>query len=294
MKASIIIPNYNTSWLLKKNIPSAIKAMNHGENLIKEIVVVDDGSPDDSVAVLRKHFPEVKVIKHKVNRGFSHSVNTGVRSSSGELIVLLNTDVVPSKDFLVPTLKHFEDKNVFAVSLNEKGHSWAKGKFENGTLAHEPGPKTTKPHDTFWVSGGSGVFKREVWKKLGGLDQALFAPFYWEDVDLCYRAAKRGYRLVWEPEAKVVHKHETTMSQINKTYLLRIKERNYLILNWKNLTSPTLFKKHLAFVFKRLLRHPGYLRIVLMALLKIKLIRKARKKEVKEAKVSDEAILAKF
>lgn len=294
MRASIIIPNYNTAFLLRKNIPVVLRAAKNKKNKIHEVIVVDDASPDESVAVLKERFPEVKLIMHKVNRGFSHSVNTGVRGSSGDLIILLNTDVLPAENFMEPVIRHFDDENVFAVSLNEKGHSWAKGKFENGYLGHEPGKKTQRVHETFWISGGSGVFKRDIWKKLGGLDQNLLAPFYWEDLDICYRAAKRGYRLLWEPGGKVVHEHETTMSQIPRSYLIRIQERNLLRVNWKNLTSPRLFRKHLAGVVKRTLRHPGYLRVVLMALAKLPDIKRARAKEIKESIVSDEAILAKF
>lgn len=294
MRASIIIPNYNTAFLLRKNIPVVLRAAKNKKNKIHEVVVVDDASPDESVSVLRKEFPQVKLIKHKQNRGFSHSVNTGVRGSSGDLIILLNTDVLPSENFMEPVIKHFADGNVFGVSLNEKGHSWVKGKLENGYLGHEPGKKTSSAHETFWISGGSGVFRRSIWKKLGGLDQNLLAPFYWEDFDICYRAAKRGYKLLWEPGGRVVHKHETTMSQIPRSYLIRIQERNLLRVNWKNLTSPRLFRKHIQGVLKRSFRHPGYIRVVLMALTKFRDIKRARAKEIKESKVSDEALLAKF
>lgn len=280
--------------LLEKNLPKVLKAKEHKENNILEIIVVDDASSDESVDLLKKKFPEVKVVKHKVNRGFSSSVNTGARTSKGELLVLLNTDVIPEKDFLVSVLPLFKDDDLFAVSLSEKGYSWAKGKFENGFVEHEPGMKSRKAHDTFWVSGGSGVFRRDYWMNLGGMDEKLLPPFYWEDIDLCYRALKRGHKLLWDPDAKVLHKHESTIGLLPKKYVVKIGERNQLIFIWKNITSPILTRKHIVGLLKRTLRHPGYIRIVLMALCKIRLIIKARKKEKRACKVSDEAIFARF
>ena len=294
MKISIIIPSYNTEWLLEKNIPYILAAQKNKKNSILEIIVVDDASPDGSVNLLKEKYPDVKVIKHRVNRGFSASVNTGARTSKGNLLVLLNTDVIPEENFLVSVIPLFKDNDLFAASFNKRGHSWAKGKFKDGFVVHEPGTKTKKVHHTFWVSRGSGIFRRDYWMKLGGMDEKLFSPFYWEDLDLCYRALKRGHKLVWDPNAKVLHKYEATIGLLPKRYVERIRERNQLIFIWKNLTSPILIRKHIAGLFKRILRHPGYIRIVMMALFKIKLIMRARKKEKKACKVSDEAIFARF
>lgn len=294
-EVSVVIPNYNTEYLLKKNLPRVLIAKNFPANKIKEIILVDDASPDESADVVKREFKEIRLIRHKVNRGFSSSVNTGVRSARGQLICLLNTDVIPEEDFLVSVLPHFAKKDVFAVSLNEKGtFAWARGFFKDGYVGHEPGEKTDKPHDTFWVSGGSGVFRRSLWMQLGGMDEKIFSPLYWEDIDLSYRAAKRGLTLIWEPKAKVTHKHEATVSQLPKAYVDRIRERNHLLFIWKDITSPNLTRRHIAFLTTRILRHPGYLRIVFKALARLNAVQKARRKEKKEEKVSDEAIFEKF
>ncbi len=294
MKVSIIIPNYNGEKLLEKSLPSVISTQKNKKNNIIDIIVVDDASPDGSVALLKKKFPEVKVVKHKINRRFSYSVNTGARTSKGDLLVLLNSDVIPEKDFLVSTLPLFKDDGVFAISFSEKDYSWAKGEFKNGFVEHGMGIKTNKVHDTFWVSGGSGIFRRDYWMTLGGMDEKLFSPFYWEDLDLGYRALKRGYRLLWDPDSRVLHEHESTIGLLPKKYVDRIRERNQLIFIWKNITSPILIRKHIVGLLKRVLRHPGYIKIVIMALIKIRLILGARKKEKKACKVSDEAIFARF
>lgn len=291
---SVIIPNLNGENLLGKNLPHLLKAKENPGNNITEIIVVDDGSSDGSVGLLTKNFPGVKLIKHKINRGFSSAVNTGVRMAKGNLVLLLNTDVTPSEDFLVPVFKHFENSRVFAVSLHEKGFGWAKGSFSAGYIQLAMGDEQNSSHVSFYVSGGSGVFRRDYWMKLGGMDEKLLSPFYWEDIDLCYRAEKRGYINLWEPEGKVTHEHETTIAKFPKAHVQRIKERNQLLVIWKNIHSPKLIRNHAAGVLRRILRHPGYIRIILMALGRLGMVLKERRKEIKLSKVSDEAVFMNF
>ncbi len=291
---SIVIPNYNGEQLLEKNLPFVLKTKENPDNKILEIIIVDDGSVDNSVSLIKNKFPQIRVYKHKVNRGFSAAVNLGARMAKGDLILLLNSDVIPSSNFLVSVLPHFEKESVFGVSLHEKDYTWARGFFADGYIQIGPGRKTDKPHISFWVSGGSGVFRRSYWIALGGMDEKLLSPFYWEDIDISYRAAKRGWEILWEPDAMVEHKHESTISKLSKSYVQAIRERNHLLFIWKNLTSISLFRKHLAGVFMRLIRHPGYLRIFIMALGRLNIALKARKKEIREAKISDETIFSRF
>jgi len=292
--ASVIIPVYNTQDLLRRNLPKVLEAKKNKSNNIVEIIVVDDASPDKSAAVVKKEFPEIRLIRHTVNRGFSASVNTGARAAKGKLLVLLNSDVIPTKNFLSKVFEDFSDPSVFAVSFHEKGYTWARGYFKDGYIGHEQGRGDKKLHETFWVSGGSAAYRRDYWMKLGGMDEKLLGPFYWEDIDLSYGAAKRGLLNLWEPKALVVHKHETTMSQLDPNYVARIRERNQLLFHWKNITSNNLFKKHLLGVAARIAKHPGYIRVLFMALQRFSIALRARKKEIKESKVADEAIFAKF
>ncbi len=292
LKVSVIVTNYNGKDLLEKNLPFILIAKNKKENRIEEIIVVDDASKDESVDFIKSNFPEIKVIRHTKNRGFIASTNTGARSAKYPLLVLLNSDVVVSDDFLVSVIPLFMDKNVFAVSMHEEGYGNALGEFKNGYFIHSSGKETNQVKNTLWVSGGSGIFRREYWMKLGGMDEKLYSPFYWDDVDLGYRALKRGYRLLWDPNSKVIHEHESTMKKISNNYRNLIQQRNNLIFIWKNITSPSLIKKHLVALLARITKHPGYLVVFIMTLSKIGKIMKARKKEKKECKVSDEAILA--
>src|SRR3989344_8081075 len=136
-KVSIVIPAYSTRDLLLKNLPNVLAAAQNPANSIQEVIVVDDGSVDDSVDVLRKNFPEVRTIKHKINRGFSAAVNTGVRMAKGKFVVLLNSDIYPQGDFLEKVLPFIEeDPDIFGVSFHERG--WGVGKGG-------PGPPPTPP-----------------------------------------------------------------------------------------------------------------------------------------------------
>ncbi len=291
---SVIMPNLNGEKLLAKNLPNLLAAKEYPPNRISEIIIVDDGSWDGSVSLLKKNFPQVRLIKHSVNRGFSAAVNTGARSARGDLLLLINTDVLPEKDFLVKVLPDFDDNKVFAVSLHEKGFGSAKGYFGDGYVQLAMGEENDKTHPSFYVSGGSGVFRRSLWVELGGMDEKLLSPFYWEDIDLCYRAAKRGYKLLWEPGGVVEHHHESTISKFPRNYVVRVRERNQLLMLWKNITSPNLTRKHIAGLLRRLVMHPGYIRVIIMAVGRLGIALQKRKREVKESKVSDEAVFAKY
>ncbi|MDI6785136.1 MAG: glycosyltransferase [bacterium] len=295
MKVSVVMPSLNGKTILEKNLPKLLIASENPKNSICEIIIVDDGSWDDSVSFLNNNFKDkIKLIKHTKNRGFSASVNIGVRATKGDLLLLINIDVIPEVDFLESALKHFNIKKVFAVSLHEKGYGSAKSYFGDGYIQIAMGEENEKTHPSFYVSGGSGLFRKSIWKELGGMDEKLLSPFYWEDIDLCYRALKRGYINLWDPNGKVLHHHESTISKFPKKYVGRIKERNQLLVIWKNIHSKSLIRKHILGVISRTLKHPGYLRVVLMALMRLKIAMKARKKEIKEGKVGDEAIFSMF
>ena len=84
--------------------------------------------------------------------------------------------------------------------------------FQNGCFMHQKASDFTSG-ETAWVSGGSGLFDRERWLELGGFDER-FAPAYWEDIDLSYRAKQKGWQVLFESKAIVFHKHESTHKQV--------------------------------------------------------------------------------
>jgi O-antigen biosynthesis protein len=289
MKFSIIIPNWNGKKLLEKNLPLVLSS---GAD---EVIVVDNGSTDGSLQFLKSFKSRrLKIIENKKNKGFTRAVNQGVITARSEIVILLNNDVRPEKDFLKFLVKDFQDEKVFAVSLNEPQWSWAKGKWVNGFVEHESGLKTKTPHLSFWANGGSGAFRKSIWLKLGGLDE-IFWPFYWEDIDLSYRAWKRGYKIIWEPQSVVHHQHEATIgSHFSQRYVDLISQRNQLLFIWKNITDLRMLLVHKFFLWKKLLTQPGYAKPFLAAWFKFPLVFPRWLKEFKEQKVSDREIFKKF
>jgi hypothetical protein len=110
------------------------------------------------------------------------------------------------------------------------------------------------------------------------------------------QSPKRGWIVLWEPKSHVLHQHESSInvSNFKKTFMNNIKERNYLLWHWKNVTSPSLFRKHIIGLVTRTVLHPGYLKIILLALSKLPILIRMRHREKKETLVSDEDIFAKF
>lgn len=236
---SVVIPNYKKLPLIK-HLPAVLKACPGAE-----IIVVDDASPDDAVSYLKKHFPQVKVVKNEVNQRFAASCNFGFKAAKGDVVVLINSDVAPKVGFLRPLLKHFEDESVFAVGCLEvqtvNGKREISGKnrceFKRGFLIHsaasiESETKTTK---NCWASGGSAAFDRKKYLLLGGMD-VLYKPAYWEDIDLSWRARElKGWKILFEPKSQVYHNHETTnVSVFGQRKMETMASRNQWLFVWKN------------------------------------------------------------
>ena len=263
MNISIVIPNYNGVEIMKKNLPYVLALLNEYKKGKKELIIVDDGSTkDDSVTFLQR-FQEkysssdlpITILINMKNRGFSPTVNRGVEKAKGDVVILFNTDVRPEKDCLAPALKHFAREEVFAVGMMDKSKEDGKivlrgrgvGRFERGFLMHNAGELDKT--NTLWVSGGSGVFRKKIWDKLGGLNE-LYTPFYWEDVDLGYRSLKAGYTLVFEKESTVIHEHEEGAIKKDETKkkITSTAFRNQIFFMWLNITSPSLLLSHVVWL----------------------------------------------
>jgi len=243
MKISVIVTNFNGLKLLKKNLIVVLK--NSPE--ASEIVVADDASTDDSLKFLNsisKKYPRLKIISHKTNIGFAANSNSAVKTTHSDLVVLLNNDIKPTKSYISNSLKHFKDMKVFGVGFAEVGHeNWAKIYWSGGYIQHQPGLDIKTSHISGWLSGGSSIVRKSLFTKLGGFD-LVYQPFYSEDLDLGYRAWKSGYKLIWEPTAKVYHKHEGTMSKFPRRYLEYVKERNRLLTVWRNISDSTMLTQN--------------------------------------------------
>lgn len=255
MKISIIIPNYNGEELLRRNLPKLLSAIDKDT----EVIVVDDASKDNSLKFLATQ--PVKVLKNTKNYGFSTTVNKGVSSARGEIVFLLNTDSYPQKGFLNPIKEDFNDPNVFAVGCLDKSYEDGKvvlrgrgvGRWIKGFLVHQRGE--INKNDTLWASGGSSAFSKEIWKSLGGMNE-IYNPFYWEDIDLSYRALKSGYKILFEERSVVYHNH--SQGAVKKNYsehrVRRIAYRNQFIFVWENATDLLLQLEHVILIPYHILR----------------------------------------
>jgi len=184
-----------------------------------EIIVVDDGSTDDTIEMIESRFSEVKLISHEKNKGFGEACNTGVARASHDIVVLLNNDIVATEPFLDPLLSYFADDSVFAVnprvyqSRSEKpGGGLVRGYMHCGLLRlrwSESDLERSAACPTLYANGAATAMCRDKFLKLGGFD-ILYAPFYSEDLDLSYRAWRRGWKVRYEPGSLLTHGHGAT------------------------------------------------------------------------------------
>jgi GT2 family glycosyltransferase len=250
MTLSIVIPNYNGKHLLQKNLPYVFRECESLPMHINEIIIVDDASQDGSADWIegfchgRNDIPtRVIVLENHVNSGFSTTANKGILRATGDIVVLLNTDVRPQKGFLNATLPRFENPTLFGVGFMDKSIEGEKtvyrgrgvGWWEKGMYVHRKG--AIDMPETSWISGGSCAIRRAAFLKLKGFNE-IYNPFYWEDIDLSYRAVKAGYQLWFEQGSVVIHEHNdgAIRSGYSLQDITRIAYRNQIIFIWKNAT----------------------------------------------------------
>lgn len=305
IKVSFIISNFNGKNLLKGNLSKIIKAGQKWGGEF-EIIIVDDASTDDSVNFLKKNYPLIKLILHKKNKRFAVSCNDGVSLAKGEIVILLNTDVVPEIDFLKPLLANFKDEKVFAVGCKEKSIFGGKiiysgralGIFKRGFLVHRRAENQNKK-ETLWVASGSAAYRKKIWKELGGLD-TLYFPAYLEDLDISYRALKAGYKIVFEPKSVVFHQHETTNLQVFGKSAIKIAAfKNQTIFVWKNIIDFNLLIKHVFWlpyhlIFDTINSNGLFFIGFLRAFWQLPAILKSRNQVKKMFKFSDQIVLKNY
>ncbi|MBI3576790.1 glycosyltransferase family 2 protein [Candidatus Gottesmanbacteria bacterium] len=256
MKTIVVIPNRNGAALLRKNLPAVLDAAKRAD-----VIVVDDASTDDSVEVLKKEFPNVIIVQKDRHEGYASTVNAGVAAASGDIVVLLNSDVRPEKNFLAPLIAHFNDPKICAVGCLDKSIEGSTvvlrgrglSRWEKGMFLHSRGE--VDKTDTAWVAGGSGAFRKSTWNQLGGMDP-LFDPFYWEDIDFSYRAVKAGYKILFEPKSVVTHEHDKGIikQEYSPFQIKTIAYRNQFLFIWKNLSDPRIWIEHIFWTPVRLLQ----------------------------------------
>lgn len=249
MRCSIIILNWNGAEMLRRYLPSVVKYTTLKDC---EIVVADNGSSDNSVDIVRKEFPMVRVQTLRYNLGFAEGYNQAIRQVKSEYVVLLNSDVEVTEGWLEPVLRYM-DEHTDVATVQPKIRSWRqREQFEHAGAAGGYMDRLGYPYcrgrilsyveedhgqydtiaDIFWASGACLFIRREVYEKEGGLDADFFA--HMEEIDLCWRLNCRGYRLVCLPESVVYHLGGGALQYESprKTYL---NFRNNLLMIYKNM-----------------------------------------------------------
>lgn len=303
LSMTFIIPNYNGKEVLAANLPIVIA---EAKKYDAAVIIYDDASTDDSEDFIRQQFPLIQIYSGKKNVGFAQAINTVVSYLSSEIIILLNHDVRPEPGFLDSLVPHFNDSTVFGVGCLEKNieedsiiyEGRGIGVFARGYLVHARGNVSSRT--TLWVQGGSGAFRTKLWKELGGFDR-LYAPFYYEDIDLSYRAQKAGYRLIFEPKSVVLHEHSkgAIRRHYSNFFIRLIGYRNQNIFFWKNISSPQLFRQYFFYLPYHLLKTIASLDVAYViglcyALFYLPSILVRRRQESRLWKLSDEEIVLNY
>ena len=223
-----------------------------------QICVADNGSTDDSVAYVRQHFPQVTLVQNADNWGFAKGYNEALKSIEADIYCLLNSDVEVTPNWLDPIIQTFEDNPDIAIVqpkildllkrdhfeyagaaggfLDQLGYPFCRGRIFQ-SLEKDEG-QYNEPGDIFWATGACLFIRREVFEELGGFDEDYFA--HQEEVDLCWRAHNKGYKVYYVPDSHVFHLGGSTLSNMNpfKTYL---NFRNSLFSITKNLPRKVAF-----------------------------------------------------
>lgn len=250
--ASVIVPNYNGVH----HLPVVLAALRSQRFADFEVIVVDDASSDDSVALLESSYPDVRLIVNRHNAGFVQACNTGAAAARGRLIVLLNSDTEPEPAWLEELVKAFvahphaamvtsklllfdrrDTLHTTGDMLGVDGIPRNRGVWERDRGQYDAATQV------FSGCGGATAYRREVWEALGGFDETFW--MYLEDVDFGFRARLAGWEAVFAPEARVYHHLSASGGALLASYYVG---RNTLWLIAKNMPRTLLRRNAFAIV----------------------------------------------
>ena len=242
MDLSIIIVNYNVKEFLQNLLHSAEKA---SSRISKEIIVIDNASDDGSVDIIKQKFPTVKLIINKNNIGFGSANNQGLKIAQGKYILFINPDCIVSENTFDKMISFFNEHPDCGLAgckiLNSDGSlqlacrrsfpgPWTSFTKVTGLSNLFPGSRIfarynltyldeNRIHEVDAVSGSFMMIKRDAYEKVGGFDDQFF--MYGEDLDLCYRVQKAGFKVYYVPDTQIIHyKGESTKrSNLDETKL---------------------------------------------------------------------------
>lgn len=241
IKTTVVIPNYNGI----KYLEDCLTFLNRSKETTFETIVVDNGSTDGSLRLIKERFPWVKLIALEENTGFSHAVNVGIRESKTPYVLLLNNDTIVEHDFVM-RLEQAMDENPGYFSFSSKmlsmhepeviddagdyycalGWAFARGKGKSAQ-------RFTGKSDVFAACAGAAIYRREVFREIGYFDTQHFA--YLEDIDVGYRARLRGYKNGYCPDAVVYHAGSGSSGSRYNEFKVNLSSRNSIYLIAKNM-----------------------------------------------------------
>lgn len=252
-RVSIIIVSWNAQHLLERFFPTVV-ASDYPE---LEIIIADNASTDDSVQWLEEHYPEVTIVIHPENWLFSRGNNEAVPHSTGDYVVFLNNDVAVTPGWLSPLVDLMESNpEVGAVQpkilnydrqdefdyagasggfLDRYAYPFARGRLFS-SLEKDEG-QYDNPQEVFWASGAALMVRRSALEDVGLFDTLL--EMHMEEIDLCWRLWKSGWRVMVEPSSRVYHLGGASLAASNpqKTYY---NFRNSFLLLHKHLPGKSL------------------------------------------------------
>lgn len=254
MKVAVVILNWNGKQLLEQFLPSVVQYSKEAT-----IYVADNASTDDSVAFVKAHFPDVKLVVNTTNTGYAGGYNEALQHIEADIYALVNSDIEVTENWLQPIIKTFQEESNTAIIqpkildfknkayfeyagaaggfIDQYGYPFCRGRIFN-TLEKDQGQYDSN-QDIFWASGACFFIRSTVYKELNGFDASFFA--HQEEIDLCWRAINKGYSIKYLFESKVYHVGGATLEQGNpkKTEL---NFRNSLLMLTKNLPKKVLFR----------------------------------------------------
>lgn len=212
MKASVIIPVWNG----RKYLPDCLEALFAQRYPDLEVIAVDNASSDDSADWIAERYPQVRLIRNPVNRGFAGGCNSGLQVAQGDILVLLNQDtrVLPGwLQAIVDALRRPEVGIVGCKILYPDGETiqhaggwieWPLGFAHHYGQGERDEGQWDEPRQVDYVTGAAMAFRRTLLDTVGLLDEE-FWPGYFEDTDFCFRAREAGYKIWYVPNAVAIH-----------------------------------------------------------------------------------------
>ena len=260
MRPAVYIPNHNGSRHLERVLRSLRE-----QTRPADVVLVDNGSADDSVALVREGFPEVSVLELGRNVGFGPAINRAVREHPADPLILLNNDTECEPRFVEAMLDALDEsvQMVAGVLVQERapGLIDSAGVVADATLMGfdylhgEPLSAAQAAPDPLGPTGGAALYRRAAFEAVGGFDERIF--LYYEDLDLALRMASAGARCRLAPEARALHAYSASLGAKSGEKFARTGwSRGYMLRRYGVMSRPRLALRALA-LRGRHLRRPA-------------------------------------